>query len=106
MYHIAICDDSKKYILYLRDILKEVECNIDYKIFEYSSGEELVRNLDRGINYDLLILDMQLGRMDGDETAKIFRTRFPYTVLVFCSGVRQPTIQSFKATPFRYILKQ
>lgn len=31
------------------------------------SGEELVRNLDRGINYDLLILDMQLGGMDGDE---------------------------------------
>ena len=107
MYYIAICDDSKEYILYLRDILKQtVEGNIDYKIFEYDSGEELVRNFDRGIHYDLLILDMQLGGMDGDETAKIFRTRFPYAVLVFCSGIRQPTINSFKVTPFRYILKQ
>ncbi len=106
MYHIAICDDSKEYILYLSSILKELEGNINYKIFEYSSGEELARNMDRGINYDLLILDMQLGGMDGDETAEIFRKRFPYAVLVFCSGVRQPTIKSFKATPYRYILKQ
>ncbi len=108
MYHIAICDDCKEYIMYLRDIFKDIEkeSNIDYKIYEYDSGEELVRNLDRGIKFDLLILDMQLGGMDGDETAKIFRKRFPYAVLVFCSGVRQPTIRSFKATPFRYILKQ
>lgn len=108
MYHIAICDDCKEYISYLKVILQEAkgEQNIEFKIYEYSSGEELVRNLDRGINYDLLILDMQLGGMDGDETARLFRKKFPYSVLVFCSGVRQPTIKSFKATPFRYLLKE
>lgn len=108
MYHIAICDDSKEYISYMKDILQEAkrERNIELKIYEYLSGEELVRNLDRGIHYDLLILDMQLGGIDGDETARIFRQKFPHAVLVFCSGVRQPTIKSFKATPFRYMLKQ
>lgn len=108
MYHIAICDDSKEFISYIIGILQEAkgEKNIDLKVYEYISGEELVYNLDRGINYDLLILDMQLKGMDGDETAQIFRKRFPYAVLVFCSGVRQPTIKSFQATPFRYLLKQ
>lgn len=108
MYHIAICDDCKEYISYLKEILQEAkgERDIEFKIYEYSSGEELVRNLNRGINYDLLFLDMRLDRMDGDETARIFRKQFPYTVLVFCSGVKQPTIKSFKATPFRYMLKQ
>lgn len=108
MYHIAICDDSKEYISYIKDILNEAkgDKNIEFKIYEFMSGEELVRNLDRGINYDLLILDMQLGKMNGDEAAEIFRKKFPYAVLAFCSGVRLPTIKSFKATPFRYMLKQ
>jgi DNA-binding LytR/AlgR family response regulator len=108
MYHIAICDDSKEFISYIKGVLQEAigDKNIELKIYEFMSGEELVRNLDRGINYDLLILDMQLGRMDGDETAQIFRKKFPFAVLAFCSGVRLPTIKSFKATPFRYLLKQ
>lgn len=108
MYHIAICDDSKEYISYIKGMLDEAKKdeNIDFKIYEFMSGEELVKNLDRGIDYDLLILDMQLGGMDGDETAEKFREKFPYAVLVFCSGVHLPTIKSFKATPFRYLLKQ
>ena len=74
-------------------------------IYEYCSGEELIINLEGTVHFDLLILDMQLGGIDGDETAGIFRKYFPESVLVFCSGVRQPTIESFKATPFRYIDK-
>ena len=61
--------------------------------------------MDGFIQYDLLILDMQLGGIDGDETARIFRKKFPDAVLVFCSGIRPPSIRSFKATPFRYLLK-
>lgn len=108
MYHIAICDDSKEFISYCKGILQEAkgDKNIEFQIYEFISGEELICNLERGIHYNLLILDMQLGGIDGDETAQIFRERFPSAVLVFCSGVCQPTIQSFKATPFRYLLKQ
>lgn len=107
MYHIAICDDSIEYISYIKGILNEANGkNVDLKIYEFISGEELVCNLDKGVAFDLLILDMQLGGIDGDKTAQMFRKKFPYAVLVFCSGVRQPTINSFKATPFRYLLKQ
>ena len=85
MYHIAICDDSREYISYIKSMLDEAkgDKNIDFKIYEFMSGEELVLNLDRGIDYDLLILDMQLGGMDGDEAAEIFRKKFPYAVLAF-----------------------
>ena len=60
MYHIAICDDSREYISYIKSMLDEAkgDKNIDFKIYEFMSGEELVLNLDREIDYDLLILDM------------------------------------------------
>ncbi len=109
MYHIAICDDDKVFIAYIKKIIKQAEAKEKYKyqfkIYEYVSGEDLIDSLKGNIQYDLLILDMQLGGIDGDETAKSFRKKFPNTVLVFCSGVCQPTVKSFKAIPFRYLLK-
>ena len=49
MYHIAICDDSREYISYIKSMLDEAkgDKNIDFKIYEFMSGEELVLNLDR-----------------------------------------------------------
>lgn len=106
MYHIAICDDDSVFVSYITKIInlanQEQE---EIKIYRYSSGEELVDSLEGYVLYDLLILDMQLGGIDGDETARQFRMKFPDTVLVFCSGVCPPSVESFKVTPYRYLLK-
>ncbi len=56
--------------------------------------------------YDLLILDVLMSGMDGNETARNFRKQFPDTLLVFCSGVCMPTVESFETTPYRYWLKE
>lgn len=107
MYNIAICDDDKVFILYIKNIIKQIKSKEKHQInfYEYYSGEELIFSMNEIVQYDLLILDMQLGGIDGDETARLFRKKFPNSVLVFCSGVQLPTIKSFKATPFRYLLK-
>lgn len=107
MYHIAICDDNKEFIAYIKRIIKEANGNElnEFEFYDYTSGEALIIGLDDMQFPDLLILDMELGGMDGDETAELFRKKFKDTVLVFCSGVRTPTVRSFKVTPYRYLLK-
>ncbi|MDD6057091.1 MAG: LytTR family DNA-binding domain-containing protein [Clostridiales bacterium] len=107
MYHVAICDDDKVFVSYIKKILNQARENREcqFKIYEFGSGEDLVSCLDTNMHLDLLILDMELGGMDGDETARQFREKFKDAVLVFCSGVRTPTVKSFKATPYRYLLK-
>lgn len=107
LYHIAICDDDKLFVEYIKKIIIQVEGDTAHtlKFYEFYSGEELLLHIEDNIQYDLLILDMFLGGMDGNETAIHFRQRHPYTTLVFCSGVCQPTAQSFKVSPFRYLLK-
>lgn len=107
MYHVAICDDDEVFISYIKKILNQVNAANQYqfKFYEFYSGEELVHSLDAVMHLDLLILDMELGGMDGDETAEKFRRKFKDAVLVFCSGVRAPTVKSFKVTPYRYLLK-
>lgn len=107
MYHVAICDDDKVFISYIKKILNQAKDNNQnqFKIYEFCSGEDLIRSLDVSMHLDLLILDMELGGIDGDETARLFRMKFKDAVLVFCSGVRTPTVNSFKVTPYRYLLK-
>lgn len=106
MIHIALCDDDKEYISLIKRIILEAGADSQTTFFlEYTSGKEFVFDLESGKECDLLILDMQLGDMDGDDIAKAFRERYPYATLVFCSGVQLPTVKSFKATPYRYLLK-
>ncbi len=107
MYHVAICDDDKVFISYIRKILNQAKGKNQYQfnIYEFCSGEDLINSLDASMHLDLLILDMELVGIDGDETARLFRKKFKDAVLVFCSGVHTPTVKSFKATPFRYLLK-
>lgn len=108
MYYIAICDDDLNYIDYLEKILRlRVGLSADEVIFcKYSSGEELVNDLEQNIPFHLLILDMQMKALDGDDTAKKFRQKYPDTLLVFCSGVCRPTVKSFEANAYRYLLKE
>lgn len=106
MYRIVIVDDDPQFVNYIKEII--FKCDVaaeDITFEEFYSGEEFVAQLNMISNCDLLILDMQMKKMDGHATAKKFRERFPHSVLVFCSGVSHPTDESFKVTPFRYLLK-
>lgn len=106
MVNIAICDCDSIYVSLMTKIIIEAGANLQTTNFiEYTSGDELIFDLDSGKQIDLLILDMQLGDMNGDDVAERFRKKYPYAVIIFCSGIQLPTVKSFKATPFRYLLK-
>lgn len=107
MYHIAICDDDEIFIKYIKRLF--YNCGIyenDIIFYEYLSGEELVKQMKNNLQCDLLILDMQMNGMDGNAAAKAFREQFPHSMLVFCSGVCMPAVESFETMPFRYLLKE
>lgn len=106
MYNIAICDDEGIFIDYMKKMLNtSADDKHSFRFYEFHSGEDLISSVNDGLNIDLLILDMELGGMDGDETAQRFREKQKESVLVFCSGVRAPSVISFRATPYRYLLK-
>ena len=108
MYHIILCDDNKEYIEYLRKvILKSGLEESEVLFYEFLTGELLSEHLEcSDTKCDLLVLDMQLPGMDGDEVAEVFRKRFPDTILVFCSGIHKPTDRSFKVMAYRYLYKE
>lgn len=107
MYHIAICDDDINYIYYIEKMLYQAgieksNCNF----YRFTSAKNFIQKMNEMTAIDLLILDIQIPDMDGNQIAQIFREHFPVSVLVFCSGVYLPTVQSFEPNPFRYLLKE
>lgn len=104
MYYIGICDDDSVFIEYIKRLFREACADIEF--YEYLSGEELIQDMQTREAYDLLILDVAMPGMDGNEAARNFRKQFQDTLLVFCSGVCMPTVESFETSPYRYWLKE
>ena len=73
MIKIGICEDEKEIQdlieTYLHSILKSV--NIDYEIKKYNLGEELLESNLKEI--DILLLDIQMGQINGMDTARKIR---------------------------------
>lgn len=105
MYKIAICDDDKDYIEILKRFIvsTRVADSEELLFYAFTSGEEIFWSTEDF--FDLVILDMQMDRMDGYETAVKLREKDKSFVLVFCSGTIMPTNNAFRVCPFRYLLK-
>ena len=106
MNNIAICDDDREFIDYVKEIMKELDFTHSVNLYEYLSGEQFLFDLDNRYNLDLLILDIQMKETDGNQVAVEFRKRFKDTVLVFCSGVYKPSPENIKVAPYRFLLKE
>lgn len=107
MYNIVICDDDLNFINYLEERLLISGLNpCEVSFFEFTSGKDFIHNFPNLPVINLLILDIQMPEMDGDQIANHFRLHYPTSLLVFCSGVYQPSVKSFLPNPFRYLLKE
>lgn len=104
MYKIAICDDDASYRKLIRNLISnnDILCK-EIFFYEYSSGEELLDDIQQ--MHNLLFLDIQMSGMDGNETAKTFRNINKEAILIFCTNYQNPTTESFKVQPYRYIMK-
>lgn len=106
MYKIAICDDDKRDIEILKELLLRTNV-VDtglFQIYTFEAGEHLF--FHQKMDFDLIIMDMQMGNMDGYESAMKLRQMDANFLLVFCSGVVMPVPQHFKAGVFRYLEKK
>lgn len=104
MIHIAICDDE----LHMSDALREMVSvffrgkNRDIMISQFSSGEQLLKT-EKEI--DILFLDIQMGNLDGMETARRLRRRKFKGFLIFITVLREMVFDSFEVQAFDYLVK-
>jgi len=102
MIQIAVCDDDREYGAWLESVIFRV-FGSGVEITQYNSGEDYLVDVDK--MHELIFLDVEMPGIDGIETAVRIRRENRNAVLIFISGVRNPTPESFKVAPYRYLLK-
>ena len=108
MLYIAICDDelvsrekTKGYIIRYFDSIQ-----MDYKIDTFSSGVEFV-SLGMGITkYQIVFLDINMGELNGIQTAKRIREVNEEMFIVFVTAYIGYSLEGYKVKAIRYLLKE
>ena len=78
MINIAICDDDKNVVECICKYLEQkAEFYIDeqWNIFPYKSGEEFVNDINNGIMFHIVFMDIQMGVINGVEAGRILRNQ-------------------------------
>lgn len=108
MFRIAICEDiaeERKKIIEKIDAYFRKE-DLRYLVNEYSSGESLLAEFeDEAAVFDLIIMDIRLGGMNGlDASAKI-REFDSFVPIAFLTASRDFAIESYDVSAVAYMLK-
>lgn len=101
----AVCDDTPKDRERLLGLLHKYLDVHGYriKIDTFSSGEELLQT--DVMAYDLVILDIFMGKLNGIETAKELIGRNPGMQIIFCSTSNEFAAESYDVSALRYLTK-
>ena len=108
MLRIGICDDVYDARLVLRAALERVLENrkAQGQFYEFSSGEGLLRWLETHTGeLDLVFLDMEMGDLDGMETARRLRAADSGLQLVFVTGYADHVFDGYSVGALAYLLK-
>ena len=104
---IAVCDDDPKFVgatqEYLEQLAKEEHYELEIECF--LSGNELMREYEKGITFDLIYLDIEMNGADGIETAKWIRRKDYHVLIIYISSHDEYLRQLFEAEPFRFLSK-
>lgn len=90
--NIIVVDDDREISALFTRILKKAGCNVSKS---FSRGKELLDYLEEEVNAssplpDVVLLDFRMPGLDGLETAKRLRERYPKLKLVLISAYEPP----------------
>ena len=108
MLRIGICDDSADARIALRSALERA---LDRRrgagtFFEFSSGEGLLRWLkNHAGELDMVFLDIEMGELDGMETARRLREADENLLLAFVSGYTDYVFDGYSVGALGYLMK-
>lgn len=102
---IALCDDSDMERRIIRNMINQYIKEHEYsvQVEEFSSGDALLKG--DVISFDLMILDIYMGGLNGIDTAKELLRIHPKGKIIFCSSSNEFAEESYEVEAFRYLVK-
>lgn len=106
-YQIAVCDDSTADRQYIRQMLAEwaAEAGHSVLVSEFSSAEQFLFEYEDKQDYDMLLLDIEMGDMDGVTLAKRLRKVNETIQIVFITGYSEYISEGYEVAALHYLMK-
>lgn len=102
---IAIVDDEQDFLSNLKNMINESYPEPDkLNISEFGSGEEFLGDFKKNM-YDVIILDIEMKKLNGLETAEKIRLVDNCIIIVFLTSHQEFALQGYEVNAFRYMLK-
>ena len=106
-YKIAICDDSQADRNYIQDLVLNwiSKRGIDASISPFSSAENFLFEYHEEKDFDILLLDIEMGQMDGVSLAKQIRQSNETLQIVFITGYSDYIAEGYEVAALHYLMK-
>jgi len=110
MFKIAICDDVPSVCSDLKAMITDMKNNLiieEIIIDTFYSGEALIDNIKEENLYDLIFLDIELGKINGVEVGHIIRKQMEdyVTKIIYISSKDIYDRQLFDVQPLHFLKK-
>ena len=106
-YNIAVCDDSDADRRYLSGLAAEWAGNTGHTVQTtlFSSAESFLFHYAGKNDYDILLLDIEMGDMDGVTMAKKLRQENDTVQIIFITGYSDYISEGYEVAALHYLMK-
>lgn len=106
-YNIAVCDDQEAERNYLSALVNQWSKNQPHtvQISAFSSAENFLFQYEDKKDYDILLLDIEMGQMNGVEMAKVLRKENDKIQIIFVTGYSDYISEGYEVEALHYLMK-
>ncbi len=104
---IAICDDEQNQIEYITSLVMSWSASEGHKceIRAFETAEAFLFEYEDDKSYDILLLDIEMGAMNGVELAKTIRQSNDIVQIVFITGFPDFMAEGYEVSALHYLMK-
>jgi len=103
--NIAICDDLEQHQLEMKKIIRDLETDEKLRLCVFSSGEELLEAYEKNQRFSIILLDMQMKKLDGIQTAKVVREYDKDCIIIIVTSILEYAVEGYGINAFDFVLK-
>lgn len=106
-YKIAICDDSDADRQYVLNMVNRWAASASHVVHTatFTSAEDFLFHYAEESDYDILLLDIEMGAMDGVTMAKQLRKNNDTVQIVFITGYSDYILEGYEVAALHYLMK-